>query len=91
MAVGVIVTVPEGTEEQYEQIAPTLFPEDKLPDGWAIHIAGPTDSGWQVINVVPSREEFETFAREKLIPATQQADDRPPEVRFFAIHRLILR
>lgn len=90
MSVGVIVTVPGGSAEQYEQIGPTVFPEDKLPDGWTIHIAGPTESGWQVINVVPSREEFETFAREQLLPAAQQFGDQPPEVTFFPIHKLLL-
>jgi hypothetical protein len=42
-----------------------------------------------VINVVPSREEFETFAREKLIPATEQVGGQAPEITFFPIRKLI--
>jgi hypothetical protein len=89
MAVGVMITVRGGSQQQYDRIAAAVFPGGELPDGWAIHIAGPTESGWRVINVVPSQEEFETFAREKLIPAAQQVDDQPAEIAFFPIHRVI--
>lgn len=54
-----------------------------------MHIAGPIDNGWRVVNVVPSQEEFEVFAREQLIPATQQEGDPPPQVTFFPVYRLI--
>jgi hypothetical protein len=89
MAVGVILTVPGGNQQQYDQIAAAVFSDGKLPEGWAIHIAGPAEGGWRVINVVPSREEFETFAQERLTPATQQVGDQAPETTFFRIHRLI--
>jgi hypothetical protein len=29
---------------QYEQVIATVFPEGKLPDGWLMHLAGPTES-----------------------------------------------
>ena len=89
MAVGVMLTVPGGSEQQYDQIAAAVFPDGKLPDGWEIHISGPVDRGWRVINVVPSEEEFQTFAREKLTPAAQEVNDDPPEITFFPIHKLI--
>jgi hypothetical protein len=74
MAVAVIVDVPGGTEQLYEQLK--LFPEDKLPEGWLMHMAGPTETGWRVVNIVPSQEEFEVFAREQLAPAAQQVGTR---------------
>ena len=63
--------------------------EGKLPEGWALHVAGPTENGWRVVNVVQSQEQFETFARERLIPTTQRVGDPPPEVEFFPIYNLI--
>ena len=60
MAVAVIIDIPGGNE----QMIAKLFPEGKLPDGWQVHIAGPSENGWRVINVVPSQEQFEAFARE---------------------------
>ena len=48
MAVAVIVDVPGGNEQLYEQLK--LFPE-----GWLMHLAGPTETGWRVVNIVPHR------------------------------------
>lgn len=61
----------------------------QLPDGWQIHLAGPTADGWRIINVVPSQEQFEAFAREQLIPAVQQAENVTPQLSFFPVYRLI--
>ena len=87
MAVAVIVDVPGGNEQLYEQLK--LFPEGKLPEGWLMHLAGPTETGWRVVNIVPSREEFEAFAQEQLAPTAQQVGDPPPEITFFTVYRLI--
>jgi hypothetical protein len=71
MAVAVIVDTPGGNSQIYDQLIPGLFPDGKLLEGWQVHIAGPTENGWRIVNVVPSREQFEAFAREQLNPATQ--------------------
>jgi hypothetical protein len=89
MAVAVIIDFPDGNVQKYEQVTGKLFPEGKLPEGWQVHIAGPAGNGWQVVNVVPSQEQFETFAREQLLPAAQQVGDAPPQITFFPIYRLI--
>jgi hypothetical protein len=89
MTVGVVLEVPGGSQEQYEQVIAAAFPGDKLPEGWVVHIAGPTPRGWRVINVVPSKDDFEAFARETLAAALSGADDNPPEVTFFPIYKLI--
>jgi hypothetical protein len=49
MAVAVIVDVAGGNEQLYEQLK--LFPEGKLPEGWLMHLAGPTETGWRVVNI----------------------------------------
>jgi hypothetical protein len=55
------------------------------------HIAGPSEIGWRIINVVPSREQFEAFAREQLFPAVQKAENVTPQLTFFPVYRLIRR
>jgi hypothetical protein len=87
MTVAVIVDVPGGNKQLYEQLR--LFPDGKLPEGWLMHLAGPTETGWRVVNIVPSQEQFEAFAREQLTPAAQQVGDPPPEITFFPVYRLI--
>ena len=37
----------------------------------------------RVVNVVPSQEGFETFARERLLPAAQRLGGLTPELTFF--------
>jgi hypothetical protein len=91
MAVAVTIDIPTGTQEKYENVVADLYPGGKLPEGWLLHMAGPIEGGWRVVNVVPSQEEFEVFAREQLIPATQGVGDPPPRVTYFPVHRLIER
>jgi hypothetical protein len=54
-----------------------------------LHIAGPTENGWRVVNVVQSQEQFEEFARERLLPATQRVGDPTPQVAFFPVYKMI--
>src|SRR5882762_11700179 len=83
MAVMVTIDIPGGTKQQYEQVIGAIFPGGKLAEGILVHLAGPTENGWRVVNVVRSQEQFEEFAREKLVPATQDVGDAPPLMTFF--------
>jgi hypothetical protein len=91
MAVAVIVDLPNGNEQRYEQVSATVFPDGKLPEGWLLHLAGPIEGGWRVVNVVPSQEQFEAFASERLRPAFEQAGEAEivPQLTFFPVHSLI--
>jgi hypothetical protein len=80
MPVAVTIDIPGGNEQFYEQMIVKLFPGGKLPEGWLVHLAGPTESGWRVINVVPSQEHlrFRTLAlRQPLGAGTGRQDDGP--------------
>jgi hypothetical protein len=89
MAVAVVIDIPNGNQQFYDQVIPTLFPEDTLPEGWLMHIAGPTESGWRIVNVVPSQQEFEDFAREKLGPTLQRLEGVTPTLMFFPVYKMI--
>jgi hypothetical protein len=89
MAVAVIVDIPGGNQQVYDKLTAKLFQDGKLPNGWLLHIAGPAADGWRIINVVPSHEQFEEFAREQLFPAVQQAEDVTPLLTYFPVYRLI--
>lgn len=56
-----------------------------------MHLAGPIEGGWRVVNVVPSQEQFEAFASERLRPAFEQAGEAEivPQLTFFPVHSLI--
>jgi hypothetical protein len=79
MPVAVVVDIPGGAEPQHEQIIATVFSEGRLPDGWLVRITGPTETGWRIVNVVPSHEEFEAFSREQLRrPPTRRSAQHNP-------------
>ena len=44
------------------------MPDGNLPDGCQVHIAGPTETGWRVITVWDSDDQFQQFRDETLIP-----------------------
>ena len=85
----VIVDIPRGNQQFYDRIIPALFPDGKLPEGWQVHIAGPTETGWRIVNVVPSQERFETFSREQLGPILQELEGVTPELTYFPVYRMI--
>ena len=87
--VAVTIDVPHGNQQFYNQIVPTLFPGGELPEGWQMHVAGPSENGWRIVNVVPSQEGFEKFAGEQLGPALQQLEGVAPTLTYFPVYRLI--
>ncbi len=97
MAVGVMISMPDATEREYEEINRKIFgkhpadPED-APEGLVLHTAGPTPDGWYVYDVWSSQEDFTRFGRERIEPAVQDVlgrtlDDR--QVQFYEIANLM--
>src|SRR6266480_2925853 len=55
------------TWEQYERVAaPTVEPP---PDGLILHVAGPTDEGFRIIDVWESKQAWQDFRAQRLAPA----------------------
>jgi hypothetical protein len=92
MAVVIVNDIEGGTQELYDTVNPKVMPEGKLPDGCQAHIAGPTDTGWRVITVWDSDEQFQQFRNDKLIPAMQEAgtEDRvAPSIDSQPVYRFL--
>jgi hypothetical protein len=79
--------------DMYEAVTARVMPGDQLPPGCELHIAGPVEQGWRVITVWESRETFDRFRQEKLLPAIQElaGDEAPPaaEPEVNPVHKLI--
>ena len=71
----VVVAETDGGQEMYDAVSSRVMPDGKLPDGCQLHIAGPSDSGWRVITVWDSEDQFHQFRNDKLIPALQEAGE----------------
>jgi heme-degrading monooxygenase HmoA len=93
VSVVVSAVAPGFNAETYEAVTGRAMPGDQLPDGCKLHIAGPVEQGWRVITVWESREAFDRFREEKLIPAIREitGEQAPPAVEpeVNPVHKLI--
>jgi hypothetical protein len=72
MAFGVVHHFPGGTQEQYEASIAAVHPgPDELPDGQIFHAAGTSDGGWTIIAVHESKQSWESFRDNILMPRMQ--------------------
>lgn len=94
MAYAIIHHFPGGTKEQCEASVAAAHPSlDALPEGRIFHAAGPVDGGWTIMAVHDSRESWERFRDQKLMPAMQAGIDggftSEPEETAFEVANLI--
>jgi hypothetical protein len=93
MPVVVSAVTPGLNAERYEAVTSKVMPDGKLPQGCQVHIAGPVEQGWRVITVWESRQAFEQFREQTLLPAIHQlaGDEAPPvvEPEVNPVHKLI--
>lgn len=91
MAVLVIAEAPGGTAEQDKAMMEALNLEADPPQGVRARLAGPTESGWRIVSLWDSKDEFETFFRERVTPALERAGRPVPEFEFWPIESVIIR
>lgn len=86
MAVGVVVNVPGMTEAQYRAVRNALG--EALQPGNLVHMAGPIEGGWRVVEVWESVEEVGRFLKERFLPALETLGftGRPPQPQFWPVH-----
>lgn len=69
---GIVHFFPGGTKEQYEASISAVHPgEGLLPEGQIFHAAGASAGGWTIMAVHDSKESWETFRNEILLPRMQ--------------------
>lgn len=69
MAYGVVHLFAGGTKQQYEASLAAVHPSDgSLPEGQRLHVAGPTPDGWVIVAIHESKQSWERFRDEVLMP-----------------------
>jgi hypothetical protein len=90
MAIGLRLKFSGGTQESYDAAHGIMNIDSDPPTGMIFHSAGPIDGGWGVIDFWESREAFDNFAAQRLMPGLQGLGDRgfpePPDIREFEVH-----
>ena len=87
MPIGALFEAQGVTAEAYEAVANKAGAEP--PEGCLVHIAGPTDDGWRVIEVWRSRDDQRSFQEQRLNPAFDEAGARRVEPTFFDVHAVL--
>ena len=80
-----------GTAEQYDVLLAAVHPDGELPPGQISSAAGPADGGWIIAAVWESREAFDQFVVERLIPSlagitggfTSSADEHTSDLTYY--------
>src|SRR5919198_2507481 len=77
VAVAMLQTAEMFTKEIYDQVSEKMFGHTEMrpeeaPEGLILHSAGQGDRGWYVYDIWESREAFDKFSDEKLMPAVTE-------------------
>jgi hypothetical protein len=89
MPIAVDLNFPGATAEQYDEAVKLIGhqgPGAPHVGGALFHWAAVTSDGVRVVDVWDTREQFERFSQEKIVPAVAQAGMPAPEIEFIDIH-----
>jgi len=94
MTYGIVHHFPGGTQENYEASIAAVHPSDgRLPDGQIFHAAGPSDGGWTIMAVQDSKESWERFRDDILMPRMQQGIEggfpTPPQETVIDLYKVM--
>ncbi len=84
MPVGIIFEDDGFTEAQYEAVNDAVG--EAPMEGCLLHIAGPTDTGWRVIEVWDSEQQQRAFQDDRLNSAFDAAGLPRYTGTFFSVH-----
>ena len=92
MAIAVVIDLAGVTAAQHDALVAAMGldgqPVTAVP-GLVFHVAGPTATGWRVIDVWETEADLDRFQRERLGPAAAQIGGLPaPQVQVMPVHRL---
>ena len=93
MAYGVVHHFKGGTQAQFDAVASIADPPDgSLVSGELFEASGPSEDGWIVVGIFESKERWDSFFNETLLPAIGEAGDKgfagPPEEWGFEVVNL---
>ena len=61
MALAMLAEIPDLTRQQYEAVVTTVNRAGGTPAGALLHAAGPSDSGYRIVEVWETREAADAF------------------------------
>jgi hypothetical protein len=89
MAMAYILEFPGGTAAQYDAVMAEMQLGGQPSPGGVLHVAGPTDGGWCVVDVWESPAAFDKFRAEYIEPLTRKHGIGAPRVTAFPVHNIL--
>ena len=90
MAVGVLMEFAGGDNAAYDRVIERMgLTDGRTPAGALYHVAGETESGFRVVDVWESAEQFQKFAEEQIEPMAGAEGFPPPEVTMWEVHNTL--
>ena len=91
MGYGIVHHFPGGTKEQYEASINAVHPNrNSLPKGQIYHVAGPSPDGWTIVAIHDSKESWEQFRDNILVPRLKEGVKggfaNPPQEMVFEVY-----
>jgi hypothetical protein len=91
MAIVVVNRGSDWNQELYDQLFELVIPDTASPPrGLLGHYAGPGEGGWQVVDVWESREDWDRFRDEKVMPAAQEHGMPPFDSEIVEVHNMLV-
>ena len=89
MATVMLMHWPEASKEQYEEARRAVNWEGDVPNGAKFHVSWFGDDGLHVLDLWDSRENFETFVQQRLMPAVQRIGIQgEPRIEYATSHAI---
>ena len=80
MPVSTTLEFPGVTRDQYDKMG-SILAEGAPPNGIIYHACGPIDGSWRISDIWTSREAFDAFVDERLLPAMRSIGGPEPSRR----------
>ncbi len=87
MATGILLEFNGVTAKEYDRVIESLRLDQYPPKGRLLHTAGPTSNGWLVFNIFESRNDYEQYYNDRVLPVFKQLGmPNPIRVEYVPIH-----
>jgi len=91
MATAMLMNWSGVTLEQYDACIRRLGVEGSPAPGIFLHVAGPTADGVRILELWDTREGFERFLRDRLLPTARDIGfEGEPNVEFYPVHNVFV-
>ena len=90
MAIAVLIEGSGFTQAQYDSVFNDVMPGGRMPAGLLLHLGGPVDGGWRVVDMWESQAAFDKFSQETLAPAMQRAGyTQQPDIKVWPVYKTV--